>query len=216
MELRDKRKSEAFAEAGMGRAQKLTARNGNNAEYHRLLGELCGQVIPANPIFGALKYGQCAKDEIDKAIQLDQQTGARLCQPRRGKLLPAHFDGWWNRLALKDFDKALSIDPKLSEAYLWKGVTLRKANRNNEARQALQKALELIRRECGPSSNWIKHRPAKMLRVPLLCLAIFVTAWLEFKVFPGHSYLEGDTQLYVPMLETNGRAGPAFARLGGH
>jgi hypothetical protein len=40
-----------------------------------------------------------------------------------------------------------------------------------------------------------------MLRVPLLCLAIFVTAWLEFTVFPGHSYLQGDTQLYVPMLE---------------
>lgn len=40
-----------------------------------------------------------------------------------------------------------------------------------------------------------------MLRVPLLCLAIFAAAWLEFTVFPGHSYLEGDTQLYVPVLE---------------
>ena len=40
-----------------------------------------------------------------------------------------------------------------------------------------------------------------MLRVPLLCLAIFAAAWLEFTVFPGHTYLEGDTQLYVPMLE---------------
>ncbi len=40
-----------------------------------------------------------------------------------------------------------------------------------------------------------------MLRVPLLCLAIFATAWLEFTVFPGHSYLEGDTQIYLPMLE---------------
>jgi hypothetical protein len=40
-----------------------------------------------------------------------------------------------------------------------------------------------------------------MLRVALLCLAIFAAAWLEFTVFPGHSYLEGDTQLYVPMLE---------------
>ncbi len=62
-------------------------------------------------------------------------------------------------IALKDFDKALSLDPKLSEAYLWKGVTLRKANRNAEARQAFQKALELIRKECGPSSNWTKRRP---------------------------------------------------------
>ncbi len=97
--------------------------------------------------------------------------------------------------------KPLSIDPKLSEAYLWKGVTLRKANRNGEARQAFQKALELDPQESGPSSNWIKRRLAKMLRVPLLCLAIFAAAWLEFKVFPGHSYLEGDTQIYLPMLE---------------
>jgi hypothetical protein len=34
-----------------------------------------------------------------------------------------------------------------------------------------------------------------------LCLAIVAAAWLEFRVFPGHTYLEGDTQLYVPMLE---------------
>jgi hypothetical protein len=40
-----------------------------------------------------------------------------------------------------------------------------------------------------------------MVRLALLCLAIFVTTWLEFMVFPGHSYLEGDTQIYLPMLE---------------
>src|ERR1700722_7463473 len=40
-----------------------------------------------------------------------------------------------------------------------------------------------------------------MSRVPLLCLAILAAAWLEFTVFPGHSYLEGETQLYLPMLE---------------
>ena len=40
-----------------------------------------------------------------------------------------------------------------------------------------------------------------MFRASLLCLAIFAAAWLEFEIFPGHSYLEGNTQLYVPMLE---------------
>ena len=40
-----------------------------------------------------------------------------------------------------------------------------------------------------------------MLRVPVLCLALFAAAWFEFSVFPGHSYLEGNTQLYLPMLE---------------
>jgi hypothetical protein len=40
-----------------------------------------------------------------------------------------------------------------------------------------------------------------MLRLPLLCLAILGAAWLEFRVFPGHTYLEADSQLYLPMLE---------------
>jgi hypothetical protein len=40
-----------------------------------------------------------------------------------------------------------------------------------------------------------------MWRLALLGLAIFAAAWLEFEVFPGHSYLEADTQIYLPMLE---------------
>lgn len=153
MELRDKRKSEAFAEAGMDVAQKLVASKGSNAEYHRLLGELCGQVIPANPIFGALKYGQCAHDEIDKAIQLDSRLALAYVSRGVGNYyLPASMGGGVD-IALRDFDKALSLDPTLSEAYLWKGVTLRKANRNSEARQALQKALEI-----NPQRMWTKQQ----------------------------------------------------------
>ena len=153
MELRDKRKSEAFAETGMSLAQKLTATNANNAEYHRLLGELCGQVIPANPIFGALKYGQCAKDEIDKAIQLDGKLALAYVSRGVGNYyLPASMGGGVD-IALKDFDKALALDPKLTDAYLWKGVTLRKANRNAEAHQALEKALTL-----NPQRLWTKQQ----------------------------------------------------------
>jgi tetratricopeptide (TPR) repeat protein len=153
MELRDKRKSEAYAEAGIEFAQKATASKAINAEYHRLLGELCGQVIPANPIFGALKYGQCAKDEIDKAIQMDGKLALAFVSRGVGNFyLPSSMGGGLD-IALKDFDKALSIDPKLSEAYLWKGVTLRKANRNAEARQAFQKALEI-----DPQRMWTKQQ----------------------------------------------------------
>ncbi len=137
----------------MPMAQKLTSVNGNNAEYHRLLGELCGQVIPANPIFGALKYGQCAKDEIDKAIALDGRLALAYVSRGVGNFyLPQSMGGGLD-LALKDFDKALSIDPRLTDAYLWKGVTLRKANRNAEARQAFQKALEL-----NPQRVWTKQQ----------------------------------------------------------
>jgi len=142
-ELRDKRKAEAMAEAGMDAARKAVSGNGASAEYHRLLGELCGQVIPANPLLGALKYGQCAHDEIDKAIQLDNKLALAYVSRGVGNYyLPASMGGGVE-IALKDFDKAISLNPSLPEAYLWKGVTLRKANRNAEARKALERAVQL-------------------------------------------------------------------------
>jgi Flp pilus assembly protein TadD len=60
-------------------------------------------------------------------------------------------------LALKDFDQAISLDPKLSDAYLWKGITLRKANRIGEARQALEQASKL-----APGRVWIKEQLQKL------------------------------------------------------
>jgi hypothetical protein len=62
-----------LAEKGVEAAQKAVSEKPSNAEYHRILGELCGQVIPANPLFGGLKYGQCARDEINKAIELNNK-----------------------------------------------------------------------------------------------------------------------------------------------
>lgn len=160
MEARDKRKSESYAEAGMEPISKAVELNGNNAEYHRLHGALCGQVIPANPFMGALKYGPCAKDEIDKAIALDNKLALAYVSRGVGNYyLPASMGGGLD-LALKDFDTAISLNPKLDEGYLWKGVTLRKVNRDAEARVALNRALEL-----NPNRVWIKQQldktPAK-------------------------------------------------------
>jgi hypothetical protein len=40
-----------------------------------------------------------------------------------------------------------------------------------------------------------------MRRGLLLLLGLLVVTWFEFQVYPGHSYLQGETQLLVPMLE---------------
>ena len=134
IEQRDKRKAEHYAEAGIDAAKKAVAGNPNVAEYHRLLGELCGQVIPASPSAGGMKYGQCARDEVNKAIELDPKSPLSYVSRGVGNYyLPPQFGGGVD-LALKDFDKAISLNPNLSEAYLWKGIALRKANRNAEAR----------------------------------------------------------------------------------
>ena len=156
MEQRDKRKSEAYAEAGMEPVVKALNLNGGSAEFHRLHGALCGQVIPANPFMGALKYGQCAKDEIDKAISLDGKLALAYVSRGVGNYyLPPSMGGGMDA-AVRDFDTAISLDPKLDEAYLWKGVTLRKANRDSEARQALEQALKI-----NPNRAWTKQQLEK-------------------------------------------------------
>lgn len=156
IEQHDKKQAESWAEAGLAPAQKAVSTDGSNAEYHRLLGALCGQVIPANPFVGALKYGQCARDEINKAIQLN--SGLALAYVSRGVgnyYLPASMGGG-PELAVQDFDKAISIDPKLPDSYLWKGITLRKENRNAEARKALEQAVRL-----APHRVWAKEQLQK-------------------------------------------------------
>jgi len=116
IEVKDKAKAESFAEAGIEAMKKAVESSPNNAEYHRLLGELCGQVIPANALMGALKYGQCARDEINKAIDLDNKNALAYVSRGVGNYyLPPQFGGSIEE-AIKDFDKAISLDPKLAEA----------------------------------------------------------------------------------------------------
>jgi tetratricopeptide (TPR) repeat protein len=156
MEQRDKKKAEQYAEAGIEVAKRAVDAKPNNAEYHRVYGNLCGQVIPANPIMGAFKYGQCARDELDKALQLDPKLALAYVSRGVGNYyLPEQFGGGVN-LALKDFDKAIALDPNLSDAYLWKGIALRKVNKNSEAHQILAKAVQL-----SPDWAWAKEQLQK-------------------------------------------------------
>ncbi len=40
-----------------------------------------------------------------------------------------------------------------------------------------------------------------MRRYALLLFGIVTATWLQFEFFPGHTYLEGGSQNYVPVLE---------------
>jgi tetratricopeptide (TPR) repeat protein len=154
-ELQDKQGGRAAAEAGIPAAQKAVALKSGTSEYHRILGTLCGQVIPANVLAG-LKYGRCALDSLDKAIELDPKSAIAYVSRGVGNYyLPAAFGGG-PEVALKDLAKAAQLDPKLAEAHLWTGVALRKLNRNAEARAALTKAVQL-----NPNRVWAKQQLEK-------------------------------------------------------
>lgn len=156
MESHDKKKAETYAEAGIDPARRAVEASESNAEYHLLLGQICGQIIPANPFLGALNYGRCAQDEISRALELNSKLALAYVSRGVGDYyLPKEMGGGVD-LALQNLDKAIALDPKLSEAYIWKGVVLRKANRNGEARLAFEQALRL-----DPQRLWAKQQLEK-------------------------------------------------------
>ena len=154
-ELKDKNGGRAAAEAGIKAAEKAVSLKPTVAEHHRILGTLCGQVIPGNVLAG-LKYGRCALDSINKAIELDPKSAIAYVSRGIGNYyLPAGFGGGPD-VALKDFQKAIELDPKLAEAQLWMGLTLRKLNRNADARAAFSKSLQI-----NPERIWTKQQLEK-------------------------------------------------------
>jgi tetratricopeptide (TPR) repeat protein len=153
MELGDKPGSQHGAEDGVKLIDKALAIKSNNADYYRVLGTLCGQVIPANPIMGALSYGKRAKDALDKAVEMDPKSAPAFVAHGVGYYyLPPSFGGGPEN-AIRDFKQAINLDPKSADAYLWMGVAYRKLHQNPQAREAFTKALQY-----APARVWAKEQ----------------------------------------------------------
>jgi Flp pilus assembly protein TadD len=155
LELGDKALGKSAGEAGIRAAQRAVELKPAEAEYHRILGTLCGQVIPANVLAG-LKWGRCAMDEVNKAVELAPKSAlAWLSRGVGNYYLPAMFGGGVEK-AIADLEKAAQLDPKLADAHLWLGIALRKAGRNAEARKAIERSLQL-----NPDRKWARQQLEK-------------------------------------------------------
>ncbi|HEY1238908.1 MAG TPA: tetratricopeptide repeat protein [Bryobacteraceae bacterium] len=152
LEVRDKKLAEQAAERGVKAAEQAIALKPGDAEYYRILGTLCGQVVPANVILG-LSYGKRAKDAIDKAIALDAKSSAAYMARGVGNYYLPEALGGGSNLAVADFRKSIDFDPKNADAWLWLGIALRKQNKHAEARQAFAKSVEL-----NPKRIWAKEQ----------------------------------------------------------
>jgi tetratricopeptide (TPR) repeat protein len=160
IELRDKNQAHAAAEAGIEIAKRAVAIKPDSSEYHRLLGTLCGQAVSANVLQG-LKYGHCATDEVNRAIQLDPKAALNYLSRGIGNFyLPPAFGGGLD-IAIKDFQKAIELEPRSSEAHLWLGLAYRKAERNADARKEFQKSIE-----ANPARIWAKQQIEKTPATP--------------------------------------------------
>jgi tetratricopeptide (TPR) repeat protein len=154
-ELGDKAGAREAAEAGIRAAQRAVALQASAAENHRILGTLCGQVIPANVLL-AVRYGRCALDSVNKALELDPKSSeAWLSKGVGNYYLPPAFGGGLD-LAVQDLRKATQLNPKSADAHLWLGIALRKLGKNLEARAAIERSLAL-----NPNRLWAKQQLAK-------------------------------------------------------
>jgi len=155
LELRDKNLAKNAAEAGIKAAERATTLRPDSSEFQRVLGTLCGQVIPANVLSG-LRYGKCAQDAVTKAIKLDPKSSMAYVSRGVGNYYLPPALGGGPELAIKDFEKAIQLKPDNSEAYLWLGIALRKVNRNAQARKALSRSVEL-----NPRRIWARQQLEK-------------------------------------------------------
>jgi len=154
-ELGDKAGAREAAEAGIRAAERAVAIQASAAEHHRILGTLCGQVIPANVLLAA-RYGRCALDSVNKALELDPKSSdAWLSKGVGDYYLPPAFGGGLE-LAVQDLRKAIQLNPKSADAHLWLGIALRKLGKNPEARAAIERSLAL-----NPNRVWAKTQLAK-------------------------------------------------------
>ena len=158
LELGDKANAQKFAELGVKVAEPAAAKADSDAEWHRLLGTLCGQVIPAAPLVG-LRYGRCAQANINRALELNPKSALSYVSHGVGNFYLPPALGGGVELALKDFLKAAELDPKLPDAQLWLGRTYLKLNREADARKAFELAVAL-----NPNRVWAKQQLSKIAK----------------------------------------------------
>ena len=152
IETHDKATAKSAAQAGIDSAERAVNLKPDSSEYQRILGTLCGQMISGNGLAG-LKYGKCALTAVNKAIELDPKSSTNYLSHGVGNYyLPAALGGGYD-LAIKDFQKAIELNAKNADAYLWLGIALRKVNQPEEARKAIAKSLEL-----NPNRVWAKQQ----------------------------------------------------------
>jgi len=153
----DKKQAQAAAMRGIPAAEKAVALKPEGENY-RLLGTLYGQAV--TDMLSGLSYGPRAKIAINKAIEKAPNSSQMYVARGVGNLyVPAQLGGGPS-VAIADFRKAIALDARNADAWLWLGIALHKDNKNAEARQALSKTLQL-----DPNRWWamqeLKKIPAK-------------------------------------------------------
>ena len=153
-ELHERKPAHEAAERGIPFAEKAVSLKPDSGEYYRILGTLYGQAV--GDLMSGLRYGAKAKDAIAKAVEKSPQSSETYVARGIGNFyLPAQLGGGAT-IAIPDFRKAIEMDPKNADAWIYLGLALRSEKNEDEARKAFNKALQL-----DPNRFWIQQLLAK-------------------------------------------------------
>jgi tetratricopeptide (TPR) repeat protein len=154
IELHDRKPARDAAERGIVFGEKAVALKPDLGEFYRVLGTLYGQAI--GDFMSGLRYGPKAKDAIARAVEKSPKSSNVYVARGVGNLyLPVQLGGGAS-VAIPDFRKAIEIDSRNAEAWVYLGVALRTDKKEDEARQAFEKALQL-----NPGRFWVRQLLAK-------------------------------------------------------
>jgi tetratricopeptide (TPR) repeat protein len=150
VELHDRKSARAAAERGIVFGERAVSLKPDIGEYYRVLGALYGQAV--TDLISGLRYGPKARDAISKAVEKSPHSSNVYVARGVGNLyLPSQLGGGAGA-AIPDFRKAIEIDPQNAEAWVYLGVALRMDKKEDDARRAFNKALEL-----NPNRFWVRQ-----------------------------------------------------------
>jgi Flp pilus assembly protein TadD len=154
IEQRERKPARQVAEQGIKAAEKAIALQPQSADSYRVLATLYGQAI--TDVMSGLSYGPKAKTAINKAVELAPKSPMVWVAHGVGNYYLPTALGGGPQNAIASLRKAIELDPKSAEAFMWLGVSLRKDGKDNEARQAFTKSLQL-----NPNRVWVKQQLEK-------------------------------------------------------
>ncbi len=149
---RDNKAAERSLDEAITAAQHAITLDDKSSNAHSLLADLYGRKISFGSFFAGMRYGPKVEAENKKALELDPDNPrVQASLGRQYLFAPKMFGGDLNQ-AVASFRKAVQLDPKSDEAFVWLAIALRKKEDKENADKALQEALRL-----NPRSEFAKR-----------------------------------------------------------
>jgi tetratricopeptide (TPR) repeat protein len=149
----DKKGAERALEEGINNVQRSLKLNEKSSDAHSLLADLYGRKISLGiGMFAGPRYGPKVDSENRRALELDPNNPRALASRGRQYLESPKMFGGDIEKSIAQLRRAVELDPKSHETFVWLAIALRKKGDGTGADKALQEALRL-----NPRSVFAQH-----------------------------------------------------------